>query len=93
MFLRDISPLPPAGVMSLRDNPPYRIAELVTLLKVSRTFIEQRMKPTGPIGWWKVGKVVFLDYDDVERVMGNPNSSTEIEPPAAALRLIERAGL
>ena len=79
--------------MSLREKPPYRIEELVSLLGVSRSFIEQRMQPAGSIRWWKVGKVVFLDYDDVEKAMGNPNDSADLKPPAAALRLIERAGI
>lgn len=79
--------------MSLRDKPPYRIEELVSLLGVSRAFIERRLQPNGPICWWKVGKITFLDFDDVEKALGNPNESEEISPPPGALRLIERMGL
>ena len=78
--------------MSLRDKPPYRIDELAQLLGVNRKFVSRRMTPAGSIRWWKVGKTVFLDFDDVERELGNPRDTKESAPPPAAVRLLERLG-
>ncbi len=78
--------------MSLRDKPPYRIDELLSLLGVSRRFISDRMEPKGPVRWWKVGQIVLLDFDDVEKIFGNPYAEQEINVDAEVVDILERIG-
>ena len=78
--------------MSLRDKTPYRFDELESLLHVSRRFVSDRLQPKGPVHWWKVGQIVFLDYDDVEKTFGNPHAEQEINVDAEVDDLLERIG-
>jgi hypothetical protein len=78
--------------LSLRDKPPYRMDELLSLLRVSRRFISDRMAPDGPVRWWKVGQVVFLDYDDVEETFGNPHANPILNVDCEVADIMKRLG-